>query len=305
MTEKTDNASTSGRSLGQAVGAALRFLLRLFFVLVIGVLIGASLYYGVPWLYRRLVWPVQENSARIVLLQEQVDKNSENIFDNQRALEQRIVVLEGKTSDLQESVAAQAENQGALERDRQQLAEQVTALEEDIEACQEEVERDRSMFAEATSNLEGDIRSIQDELEVTQQELAEQLELSAHAVTDLEGRLDDAVGRVALLRAAQTLLKVRLLLVEENPGAARDTLGLAIAYLDQASGLMPSQAALLGDLSDRMMGVDDLIASGSFRARPTLESLWADLMDAVPLTARSVVTETQGNSPLATPTRSP
>jgi chromosome segregation ATPase len=135
--------------------------------------------------------------------------------------------------------------------------------------------------------------------------VAQQAEENRGELNDVYGQLGNLEGRLALLQTAQDLVKVRLLLLEENPGTARDTLDLAIAHLDQASALMSSQAETLEDVRNRMTALDDLIARRSFRARPDLEALWADVMDlVVPLTAQSAVTATQTTSPLPTPTPS-
>ncbi len=311
MTEQRD---PSGSPFLRVVGAILRFLIRLVFVLVIGALIGLGLFYGVPWAYRRLVWPVQENSARIAILEEQVAKNSENIYDNHRALQDRVVDLEAEVFELQERAAAQVEDQEALMEESQQLTERITALEDELEAQQQAqqqaIEQTQSDLSATASDLEEEMEGIQKQLEETQQELSQQLETSEESLNDMEGRLDEAVAalraRLSLLQTAQGLLKVRLLLVEDNPGAARDTLALAVAHLAQASEQLPSQAEALNDLRERMLAVDDLIAERSFRAHPSLEALWADVMGLVtPLTAQPAITETLRTSPLPTPTPPP
>ena len=307
MTEQRDS---SGSSFARAVRGFFRFLVRLIFVLVVGALIGLGLFYGVPWAYRRFMWPVQENSARIAILEDQVAKNSESIFDNHRALQERIVAVEIEITELRERVAAQSEDQEALQEERQQLAERITALEDELQAQeqaqQQAVEQVRSDFAATASDLEEEIAGVQERLEEAQRELEQRVETSEEDLNDLEGQLDEAAARLSLLQTAQDLLKVRLLLVEENPGAARDTLDLAVVHLSQASQLIPSQAEALDDLRERMLTVDDLIADGSFRARPSLEALWADVMELVtPLAAQSTLTGTQTTSPLPTPTPSP
>jgi chromosome segregation ATPase len=308
------------------MGGFFRFLVRLVFVLVIGALIGLGLYYGVPWAYRRLVWPVQENSARIAILEDQVAKNSENIFDNNQALQERVVALETEVAELREKAAAQTEDQEALREEGQQLAERVTAVEDEmesqLEARQQAIEALRSDLMGTTSDLEeevdgirGEVDGVREELEEARQALSERIETSEENLSELlEGELEEAVtelsgeltARLLLLQTAQDLLKVRLLLVEENPGAARDALALAVAHISQAGELMPSQAEELDDLRERMLDVDDLIAERSFRTRPSLEALWADVMGLVtPLTAQPPITGTQTTSPLPTPTPSP
>jgi len=302
----TEQSNQSGSSFSQGMTKVLRFLVRLIFVLVIGVLIGLALFYGVPRIYRRLVWPVQENSARIAILEEQVTKNSESIFDNDRSLQGRIAVVETEIAELREEVSDRAGNQEVLRQESERLAERITALEADLETQQQEIEKVQSDFAATTAELERDIEQAQEQLEETQRELTLEIQDSAEAVGDLQGRVDEAMARVLLLQTAQDVVKVRLLLVEENVGAARDTLELAIAHLDQAGQFIPSQADVLADLRERMLDADDLIAQGSFRLRPSLEAIWADVMDLVtPLTGQSPITATEIISPTLTPTVSP
>jgi chromosome segregation ATPase len=317
------------------LGKVVRFLIRLLLVLIVGALIGLGLFYGVPWVYRRLTFPVQENSVRIAILEEQVAKNSENIFDNHRALQQRIVDLETEMTELQEDVAVQARDREALAEESERLAQRITALEDDLnvqlETQQQAIEQVQSSVADTASDLEQQLDGVREEmdgirediegvreqiegvdeqLEAARQEIDRQIAMSEEDLRGLEGALDEAAvdlgARLSLLQIAQDLTKVRLLLVEENPGVARDTLALAIAHLDRASELIPSQGDVLDDLRERMLAVDDLIAENSFRTRPNLEALWADVMDlAVPLEARSIITGTEGVSPLPTPTPAP
>jgi len=317
----TEERGSSGSPFVRGVGNVLRFLLRLVFVLVIGALIGLGLFYGVPWVYRRVAWPVQENSARIAILEEQVAKNSENIFDHRRALQRRIVDLETEVAELQEEVAVQVQDQEELAEQGQQLVQRITTLEDDLktglETQQQDMEQLRSDVSSETSDLEREVEGIREEvegvreqLETAREELDQQIEMSEEGLRDLEEALDETAAaleaRLSLLQTAQDLLKVRLLLVEENPGAARDTLELAIAHLDRASELIPSQREVLDDLRERMLTVDGLIAESSFRTRPTLEALWADVMDlVVPIRAQSTITGTEATSPVPTPTPSP
>lgn len=302
MTEYKESSKGSGLQL---VGRVFRFLVRLLFVLVIGTLIGLGLFYGVPWVYRRLVWPIQENSARITVLEEQVAKNSESIFDNHRAREERIETLETETADMQERADAEARDQETLSQESEQLGRRVTSLEDDVEAQRQAIEQARSDFTAATSGLEQQLEGVEERLEEVQGELGQQIQASAEDLGELEGELDEALVHLSLLQTAQDLLKVRLHLTEENFGTAREALALAVVHLDRATAQSPSDAEVLDDLRTRMLAADDLIAERSFRAGPTLEALWADVANlAVPLAARSGITETQTASPSPTPTPS-
>ena len=298
----SEHQRSSDRSLVTVVGKVLGFLIRITFVLIVGALIGLGLFYGVPYAYRRLMWPVQENTARVAILEEQVAKNSDSIFNNRLALEDRMSDLEEEIADVREQFADRAENQEALTQEIGQLAGRVTALEEDLSAQLEEFEGARSTFSETASDLTEEIEMIEGQLEDARQELGQQIGASQEDVEALEGQLNEAAVRLLFLQTAQDVLKVRLLLVEDNPGTARETLALAAAHLERAAGLVPEQEERLGDLRERLLAVDELIANGSFRARPSLEALWADLMGFVtPLSAQTTITGTEEISPVPTP----
>jgi len=299
----TDHERSSNSSFLGGVGRVLRFLIRLVFVLIVGALIGLGLFYGVPYAYRRLMWPVQENSARVAILEEQVAKNSDSIFNNRLALEDRISDLEEEVAELRDEGVARAQNEEALEREIEQLAGRVSDLEDDLRAQQKELEEADLAFSETASHLTEEIDMIGEQLADARQEISQEIEASQEGVEALGGKLDEAAVRLLFLQTAQDLLKVRLLLVEDNPGTARETLALAVEHLEQAGGLVPEQEERVEDLRERMLAVDDLIANRSFRARPSLEALWADLMGFVtPLSAGTTVTGTQGTSPVPTPT---
>jgi predicted nucleic acid-binding Zn-ribbon protein len=299
----TEQPNTSGNSFLQSLGRFLRFLVRLLLVFVIGALIGLGLYYGVPWLYRRLVLPVQENRARVAVLEDRVEQQQERITENHRALQGRMVELETNLAELQEEVAGQGQDQEALEEQSQALAQRVAQLESDLEGQEQDIAAVESDLEDTASALSGGIDAVRRQLEDTQAELNQQIEATEGRLDEVETQVGTLTGQLALLQTAQDLLKVRLHLLEENTGAARETVDLAAAHLDRAGELMPSRAETLGDLRERVLALDELIAQGSFRVRPSLEALWADVMDlAVPLTAQSTVTATQPTSPLPTPT---
>lgn len=289
MTER-QNASTS--PLMQGIGRLFRFLVRMIFIFTIGALIGLGLYYGVPWLYRRLILPVQENSARLAVLEARVGSQQERIAENHRVLQGRVAEVDTDLARLREDISAQGQVQQTLEEQSQQLAQRLAQVELDLE--------------ETASSVGEEVDEIQEQLGETQAELNRQIENTDVMVTDLETQIDRLTGRLTLLQTAQDLLKVRLLLLEENTGAARDAVALAVAHLDRASALIPPQAEDLEDLRERMLALDELIAEDSFRVRPDLEALWADVMDlVVPLGAQSAMTTTRSASPVATSTPSP
>jgi len=295
----SEKIKASDRSFSQQLGRFFRFLVRLTFVVVVGALLGVGLYYGVPHLYRSLVLPVREHSARIAALENRVGQQQERISENHRALQDRVAELETNLAQLHQDVGVQSQAQQALEEQNQQLDQRIMEVQRALESQEQGIAELESALGEVSSDLGERVDTVEDRLE-------RQIEDTEGRVADLETQGDMLMGRLTLLQTAQGLSNVRLLLLEDNIGAARDTLGLAIARLDQAYALMPAYAEDLEMVRERMVTLDDLIAERSFRVRPNLESLWNDLMDlAGPLSADAEVAATQTDSPLATPTPSP
>jgi chromosome segregation ATPase len=314
MTEQTDS---SGRPFLRAIGGILRFLIRLVLALIVVALIGVGIYYAAPLAYRSLVWPVQDNRARVAIMEQRMDLEQQHLQERDRALQNRIFELETEVAgmetaitELREQATVQALDQQALGAQNRQLDDRLAQLNSELEAQQQEMEavakEMKSGLGDATADLNKQIEDLQERLDDVIGSLTEQVEENQGNLDDVSARLGDLEGRLALLQTAQDLVKVRLLLEQEDLGTARNTLDLAIAHLDQARALMPSQAEPLENLRNQMTALDDLIAQRSFRARPDLEALWADVMDlVVPLTAQSTITATQSTSPLPTPTPSP
>jgi chromosome segregation ATPase len=298
------------------MGGVLRFLIRLVFALIIVALIGVGIYYAAPWAYRSLVWPVQDNRARVAILEQRMDLEQQHLQERDRALQDRIFELETEVAgmetaitELREQATVQAQDQQALQAQDRQFDDRIAQLSSELEVQQQELEavaeEIQSNLGDATTDLNRQIEDLQVRLgEVAI--LGQQVEENRGELDDVYAELGDLEGRLALLQTAQDLVKARLLLFEENFGTARNTLDLAIAHLDQARALMPSQAETLENLRDQITALDDLIVQRSFRALPDLEALWADVMDlVVPLTVQSTVTATQAASPLPTPTATP
>lgn len=255
------HTSTGGSSFGRTVGAFFRFLLRLLFVIVMGVLLGLGLFYGVPWLYRQLVLPIQEQSARITALEERWTQAQDQAQSENRRWQDRLTALEQQVAQLKEERIRQTEAQARLE---QQVADQEKRL--------VQLEKELATQTAALTTLR----------ESWQQEQAGWQTMQISTAAQLEGLM----GRLILLQVAQDLLKVRLLLLEENPGQARLMLALAGAHLEQASLSWPEQAEALATLRQRAVELDTLIAERSFRVGADLETLWAAIVElTVPMTS--------------------
>ncbi len=286
--------TSSGSAFSQSVAGFFRFLVRFLFVLVVGALIGLGLYYGVPWAYRRLVLPVQENRARISVIEQEMRLTQERQKKEIQDLRERVVALETAIGELREASAVQSQEQEALAARTRELETHVDQLESDLAGQQQNQEEIQSNLTEATSNLNAELADLQQQLTQMQSSLDQRAE-------DIQGQVGELAGRMILLQTAQDLLQVRLLLLEENRTLAREALTLGVTHLEQAAAVMPSQAEALEGMRERMVELDDLIARQSYRVRPDLEALWADLMDLI-VPPPSPPASTSEISPLPTPT---
>lgn len=299
--------SQTGSPFWRGVGRVLRVFLRLLLVLIFGVLIGAGLYFGVPWVYRSVISPVQENRARIVALEQSLENERTRLQDEAAALRERATELEMAVTDLRDTTGLQAQRLDDLDT-------RATELQAQLGSVAERMDDQEAAVASLEDELNEEITSLETELGEELTTLEE--DLGAELETEVESALDEVdkryaeiqvqantlEGRLALIQAAQDLLKVRLLLLEENPRTARETVTLAIDHLTRARALIPALTPTLTDLEDRLESLDELIAQDSFRVGPELEALWAEVMDMVLPPASELPTPVPTRTPWETPT---
>jgi predicted nucleic acid-binding Zn-ribbon protein len=281
MTYEQPTTGSSRSPFLRAIEGFFRVLLRLLFILIVGVLIGGGLYFGAPWVYTTLVEPVQQNTVRVAALEQRMAQEQARLQDENRALQERIAALETKVDVQRDDFGVQVQDVEDIAGQVQQLDLRIAQVEEGLESQQDAGQATRSQLDSAINDL-------------------------SERTEEVTGRAEELEGRLALLQTAQDLVKVRLLLLEENSRNARDTLTLAMGHLDQAMVLMPEQTETLSELRSRMAGLERLIEERSFRVTPELESLWADVMDLVlPVTLPAAGEGTPETSPVPTPTLTP
>jgi len=295
MTQETTTPRRSGWQVaGETLGKIFKFLLRLTFVLIIGAGLGLALYWGIPWGYRTLVQPVQDNRARITVLEQRLEQTQLREQEQVEALQSRITSLEVQLTELAELAASR---------------EELVAYGEESAAALARIADTEAQLDELTQAL-ADLETLLAAQDVTLRELETlNVELSAGLaeIRDARQLVGTLSGRMMLLQTAQDLLKVRLLLLEDNPRLAREMLPVAVAHLEQARAALPEEAETLEALQTRIEALDALIATNSFRVGPELEALWASVMELVtplePLLQETVAPEAPepALSPLPTP----
>jgi chromosome segregation ATPase len=242
--------------LGSALGRFFGFLLRLVFILLLAVAVGAAVYYGWPWAYRQLIQPVQTHTSQIQELFNRLEGLRSSAADAQTAQSERLTAIETGTDD-QRLRLAEAENEVAAlqallaeERGaREALAAQVAGLE-------------TGLTAQAAAS--GDVQSAVDALTPV-------TEANAAQAARLEGEL-------ALTRLENDLLRARLDLVAENFGDARAamtaTLPALMAFVE-TPGLFSADEQTT--LIVRLRAAGSLIDAEPAAALTDLESVWREM----------------------------
>jgi chromosome segregation ATPase len=251
MNEKTQQPGCWSR-LGRAIAVLLRFI----FVVVLAVLIGVGIYYGVPWVYWRLVIPVQDNAARVEMLQRDLENTRADWNTDLTEQGQRISILEN-------DLAAQRERLAALEGDLGRMDELLTVQGETLSELQTALDS----AEDTTGRLRDDVEALYGELDTLRAEMAD----PNRAMSAFERRL-------ILLQAWGEILKARLHLLENNAGNARQALALARANLEQVIALSPEpEAEALSAIQERLDAADMTIEERPFVALNELEIVWRDL----------------------------
>jgi chromosome segregation ATPase len=234
----------------------LSFLLRLVFVLLLAVALGAGVYFGLPWAYRALVQPVQMHTAQIQELFNRVEGVRAGTEQSQAAQNERLTALEtgndaerlrldAAESEAAALAAALAEESAA----RAALAEEVAALQAALEAQVATADEVRAAVAElqpATAD-------------------------TAASAAALEQQL-------ALVRLENRLLRARVQVVAENFGEARAILTGTVSAMQtllETPGLFSTSAQ--SGLAVRLVSATALIEPEPIAALTDLESIWAEM----------------------------
>ncbi len=240
------------------IGRVLGFLLRLIFVVLLGVGLGALAYFGVPALYRSFVEPVEENSRRI----------------------ERLEVAQAREL---EATQLRAERLGeGLASLEDRLAEQVDALAElqvSVEALQTETRSQEARLSDLDRLRDG-LEDLESSFEITGESLAE-LE---SAVFDSAAPTQRLARQLQLVRAMELLTRARLGLVQGNLGLAAEDVEAAregLARLLQASP--EEETEVLTPIIERLdLALEDIRTAPDL-AEADLEVAWQLMLEATAL----------------------
>jgi hypothetical protein len=256
--EAQEDIQAAGDKVFTRIG---RILFRLLAAVVVGLALGAGLYYGAVRLYREAIEPIQQYEQRISDLERSLGQITQTLESDSQELNQRQTILEGRLAEQTEALAS------------------ARAL---LDGVQQDVREQRRML--------GGVAELEDEIENITLALGELSDLvagleAAIAAGDLPAQ---RVQRTAVyLRAMSLLTRAELELEQNNQGfaaeqveAAKQTLSELVEGDAQVEDPSHDQA-LIVTIVERLDGILSDLPGRPEVAANDLEAVWQLFMEAV------------------------
>ena len=265
MNERIETPKQAG-----AVRIFLRTLVRIIFVIMIGIGIGAGLFYGVSYLTDRYFQSVQTNADQIAALETRLADSSQLLSDRMDSIAARLDTLEvqsdtdkdnfsaieGKIAALETSFADQQATLTALQSEQETLAATLDPLPDqltDLGTTLEELETELSNTSEMAAALEAQLLTAADDILTTAQK-AEWLQV------------------LALLTRAQ------LDLSQNNLGLAQLKIETAQPILAELlRGADAEQSTAIEDAQRKLQAALDALPDSQILATSELDTAWNEL----------------------------
>lgn len=305
----------------------VRFIVRLLFVLIIGIALGVGIFFGVTTLYRVYIRPAQMNTVRLDTAEIQLEQLDEHIAERSEDLSARIDALEMQgdnnkatfntiESRLSALETAQAEQ---MEVQKQQ-SDAHAALEEDLLAVQgtyEQLQADLNALGSQVQTLDTELSGIEDDLQIIEDDIQtlggeiERIESLAAQVDVNEQRQTAVENEFQLLRTMAMLTRSRMHLANGNTTLASADILVARELLVSLQAELPEfQAQALQEMIDLLDAALGFLPRSPLQASDRLEGAWDLLLNGLPSEATALEgTPTpeseQGSATEATPTPTP
>jgi hypothetical protein len=294
-----------GRRLWLAFVKLVKFVFKLFFIVLILAAIAAAIYFGAPVLIEEyLLKDVNENRSMIQEIDQEMGQNSELFGERLSDFQDRLDRLEVQ-SDTDKQTIADLQTELAIAQE--QLAEQATTLDsvDNFQALLTEHEETLTEFETQLSIQDGSLEEIRAELEATGISItANQSEMEAlRAELETQDTLITLRHELELLKAMELITRARVSIGDDNIGLAQNDLELALELLSNLSTTVPAhQADILADIILRLE-----LALGNLENLPNLASedlevAWQLLIPGLPMEPAQ---DEAAGEPTPTPTPNP
>lgn len=256
MTIETEShESIGGDQKKPFIARAVRFLLSFLLVVILGIGLGAGIYYGIPALYNGAIAPGGSHIAQVSDVETDLDQAVQEFQNYAEETSERLAELEGR---LAEQIETNAELQTTVESMKTEVknqSDEIATLSINTDRIDKLVE-DLALIDKRVDNLE-------------------EILGSAEAPTQKIGR------QLQMLRALSLLDRARLHLVEGNLGSAvevateaRDIIAAVIENAPEDEIETLTQIVERIDLALKNMEKRPILAAGD------LEIAWNELIEA-------------------------
>ncbi|MGD2163589.1 MAG: hypothetical protein PVG04_10870, partial [Anaerolineales bacterium] len=226
LATKAQETSSSEPSTAQRV---LRWIFRMLVVILLGIALGAGLFYGARSFYRDAIEPLQTMDQRMLAIEASVSELNESIQDD------KSTVME-EMADLRADLAEQAEEVASLSA---QIARLELKMEEQTAALGEITD-----LREELDQFKEDLASSDDQLQALE-EIIQADELPAERVQE----------NLQLMRVMNLMTRARLWIEQDNYGLAGEDIEAALGIMQILSEGMISEEEegnRLLDITDRL-----------------------------------------------------
>lgn len=271
------------RDSGGGFRGCVRFVASLLIVILLGVLLGLGVFYGVPYLYQQYVRPIEISIQELQDVQALQEQNNAQIGQRLDGLVERIEALEVQGDTARQSfdefdarLAALEESQSAALAAQESLIATAAA---ELSAAQTESQEQIDQLDEQLSDLESQLNANSEAiaaLEGDLQALGEQVSAEVAPVQALRLELQ-------LVKAMELLTRGRVFLLNNNLGLAEAEIVAARDMLLDLDGRLPdAQTTILTDVIARLEDALENMPDRPVLAAENLELAWQLLRDDWP-----------------------
>jgi len=287
-TNQTPEKKTFGQKLGAAWKGFWRFVFRLLIAVVIIGGLGAAAYFGIPYLYRSYVQPLQDVQGEVATLKQETADRAKQVNDRLLSLQDDIQSLRSKQAALEGKLDKQQDEIKNLQKKADELAAEQAAIQSQMDALNNKIKE-----AVATAN--------------DAQTAGEALQASWDEWKD---KLVDMQQQVYVMQVMESLLRARILVGQHDLGAAQKELATTAAGLEWLADNTNTPDAPFAEAHAQVLLAQKALPQAPDVAVQDIEAAWqllsALIPQATPQAPTAIPTQTTPTpTSTATPTPTP
>ncbi len=261
-------------------------------VLILGLIAGAA-YYGIPYVYRAYIQPIEETQTTVAALEAQTSQRLDDLSARVAQLEETNAQLQGRVDALEEKQAHTQAGLEALQGVVDEHGQTLTVL--------DDLQKQLDDLSLRLDNLEGALSGLQGDTEALQAQLQE-----------AQLGVQPLFRYLRILQAMEHLTRARLFLNQANYGLAEAEVTAARQVLsDLAAQTPPEQAQAVEEVLARLRQTQNRLPDRPVLAVEEMNIAWQMLNELLPALAvppglqTATPTPTVGVTTTPTPTPTP